>query len=310
MFDLFTGNLSPSLADTISVNGVAFNLTGSSVQFKMRPTNSATLTVNAAAVIVNAVAGQVRYDWQSGDTAAAGLYAFWWSVTLPGGDVQDTPESDLQISNHAIAANALCTLTDIHLAMETPVTDTSMDDIAQEYINEASELIGKTCYRQFAPIETGISRTFLVNSSGRATFGIHDLQSATTVILHPETTNPVTVASTDYQLEPWVQPDGVYTAIRISPWIPLVSLRQLKFGRAELQITGTWGYPTIPEPVKRACVVTVRSWLRKDAQAMAGSAVSGYYSGQELPAALPTTYALPAAALRMLNRYQKTYGFV
>jgi hypothetical protein len=55
----FKGNRSPSLTDTIKVNGVAFDLTGSTVVFKMRATNLVTLKVNAAATVVSAPAGTV-----------------------------------------------------------------------------------------------------------------------------------------------------------------------------------------------------------------------------------------------------------
>lgn len=72
----------PSIESTISYNnGAPVDLTGSTVKFVMRPQGSAAPKVNAAAVIVNAVAGLVRYDWALGDTNTSGLFLAEWHVT-------------------------------------------------------------------------------------------------------------------------------------------------------------------------------------------------------------------------------------
>lgn len=48
------GDLSPSLADTIRIDGVAFSLTGSTVKLRMRAENSSTLKIDTAATVVTA----------------------------------------------------------------------------------------------------------------------------------------------------------------------------------------------------------------------------------------------------------------
>lgn len=308
MFEIIKGQLSPSVSDTITVDGAAFNLTGCTVAFSMRAAGSSILKVDhAVATIISPTAGTVQYNWSAGDTDTDGLYVFWWTVTLVGGESQDTPESDLRISDHSVAANALCTLTDVHLAMETPSSDTSLDDVIQEYINEASELIIKSYRREFAPVTTSATRRFRVSTKGKINLLPYDLQSVSQVMLHPEQSQQI-IASGDYSLFPTTNYNGVYMSMRISPWIPLVSLNYLKFGYALVDITGTWGFPSVPAPVKRAAVITVRTWLRKDAKGMAGSAGGQYYSGQELPAELPSTYALPAAARKLLMPYKRDLG--
>jgi hypothetical protein len=195
--------------------------------------------------------------------------------------------------------------------METPITDTSLDDVILAYIDEASSLIIKEYRREFAPASTAVTRRFRLYESGqgrRANLTPYDLRNPTSVVLHPETSNPLTLSSSDYELEPFVNSEGVYTSLRISPWIAIVSLKYLKFGAAYIDITGDWGFATVPSQVKRAAVITVRTWVRKDARAMAGSLGGNYYSGQELTPDMPSTYALPAAARKLLYSYKREVG--
>lgn len=69
--------------------GSAADLTGCTVKFIMSKTTTA--KVNATAVVVDATAGTVRYDWQTGDTNAAGTYRAEWEVTTGDGHKQTYP---------------------------------------------------------------------------------------------------------------------------------------------------------------------------------------------------------------------------
>lgn len=86
----------PSIAATLAANGAALNLTGATVKFIMRakPTGNGAAPapkVNAAAVLVDAVNGVVRYDWLGTDTDTPGSYQAEWQIVWPDGRKQTVP---------------------------------------------------------------------------------------------------------------------------------------------------------------------------------------------------------------------------
>ena len=74
-------------------------LTGAvSVQFIMRLRTALPATaVTRTATIVNADAGQLRYNWQAADTAIAGDYYVEWRVMFPSSQVQTFPIHGYQL---------------------------------------------------------------------------------------------------------------------------------------------------------------------------------------------------------------------
>jgi len=92
MFHIKRNDTSPSISCSIDIGGTAVDLTGTDVKFIMRKEGASAATVAAAAVIVSALGGIVRYDWQAADTAIAGLYAVEWEVTFSGGTKRTFPQ--------------------------------------------------------------------------------------------------------------------------------------------------------------------------------------------------------------------------
>lgn len=75
-------------------NGLAVDLTGATVKFLMRLHGSAVLKVNAAATVVSAVGGQVRYSWTAADTDTAGVYDAEFEVTFSDTTKQTFPNAE------------------------------------------------------------------------------------------------------------------------------------------------------------------------------------------------------------------------
>lgn len=80
------------LASLKDGEGDPIDLTSASVRFHMR-TLTGTTVVDAAASIVTAATGLVRYDWQPADTAAIGSYQAEFEVTYSDTTIETFPNS-------------------------------------------------------------------------------------------------------------------------------------------------------------------------------------------------------------------------
>lgn len=89
----------PSIQATLLSAGVPVDLTtATGVKFILKLENGSTPKVNAAATIVTAASGLVRYDWLAVDTDTPGSYLGEWEVTWSGGKKQTFPT----LTYHAI----------------------------------------------------------------------------------------------------------------------------------------------------------------------------------------------------------------
>ena len=76
----------PSIQTTLGFDGGGVPALTGSVAFIMRATGSTgPPAIKAPAVVVDADAGTVRYDWQAGDTDLPGEYLAEWEVTDTAG---------------------------------------------------------------------------------------------------------------------------------------------------------------------------------------------------------------------------------
>lgn len=91
-FSIKAGDTAPALTVALKDGTNPLNLTAATVRFRMRPKTGGALTVDQPAAIVgNPLDGIVKYQWQTGDTAAPGLYEVEWPVTFGNGEKQTFP---------------------------------------------------------------------------------------------------------------------------------------------------------------------------------------------------------------------------
>jgi len=91
-----SGDTAPDIKATLhdaDDSSIVFDLSGATVQFQMRRPDDRRFTVNAAADVLVATAGQVSYTWGPNDLAVPGDYDTQWEVTFPSGKVQTTAET-------------------------------------------------------------------------------------------------------------------------------------------------------------------------------------------------------------------------
>jgi len=301
----YVGDRDPSISETITIAGVPVDLTSKSVKLKMRPVGSSTLKVDAAAQIVNppGTDGQVRYDWQAVDVNAAGTYIAWWEVTSAGPKVQAVHETVLEFRAHA--ASGWCELADVKTQLGIAGED--RDAMILDAIAAASEALNARCQHEIAPKVANTLRLFPFPTGLREPIldmKPYDLRSATLVQLHPESTPVTLISDVDYTLLPigGNRVTGAYQLLQLARSGWTTSSYSGAFGSVRLAITGNWGCwdtSEVPADVKRACVLTVGTWIDK---AMGEYGMDSLETPRASLPGLFTGYSIPNAAVQILDK--------
>lgn len=193
----------------------------------------------------------------------------------------------------------LCTLADVRTELELGVTETGRDTKITDLLSRADKAIIKWCGREFLDAGT-LTRRFAYYGGGRLNLAPYDLRSATSITIDTDTTSITTlIESTDYYLEPLPADDGVYTHLLLNGFEPADSARDT---RREITIVGDWGFPTVPEDVNRAAVITIAGWLDK-AVSEYGNNADG--DARQLSPGVGAGYHLPSGAKMLLSDYRR-----
>jgi hypothetical protein len=164
-----------------------------------------------------------------------------------------------------MAAQDLTTLANVRAFLQKNVSDTAQDPLISSFITRASDAIMHDCDRRFLPAETAAAHTFEYTGGGWLDLSPFDLRSVSQIRLDTDETSPTTLATTDFRVYPQNAPFGVYTALRLAPY--LVTSRA-RWQYRLVEVTGNWGWTSVPSDVEQACILTVRTWLRRDVSAV------------------------------------------
>jgi len=159
------------------------------------------------------------------------------------------------------------TLSDVKAALR--ITDNVDDSLLEISIEAASREIDGWCERVF----TSSTATRIYRPTDVFSVDVDDLQSITTLKTDSDGDGvfDVTWETTDYQLNPL---NGIaggistpYTQVRaIGQYLfPIYEPRNVNSNEASVQITGVWGWASIPTAVKQACIIlSMRQFKRYD----------------------------------------------
>lgn len=273
-------------------------------------THSDTGAVTTGATVTVAVYNAAGVLQSTASTTTAGSGDDWWiDITAPA--TAGTYEIRVTAVKSGATWSTVETLTVLSLAIPSVTAYTTVatvklrldiggsgDDAALESVIEAaSRAIDGLCNRWFYQM-TATTRHFTASSP--TVLDVPDLVSVTSLTTDTDGDRVYedTWAATDYDLEPYNAADvgEPYRQLMTTP----AGLYGFPTVRKGVKITGTWGWPSVPDAIAEACALeSIRLFKRKDAPyGIAGSSELGMQTF--MPARVdPQVKALIAPYVRM-----------
>lgn len=262
-FYIGQGDTASTLLVTLrDANGNAVDITGASVHIDVTPIHGGTKIVDAAATIVSAVNGQVSYTFTAPQTAAAGDFLATFTVTFSGGAVESFPNAGYYLvtinPDAPTTAQVYASVEELKKTLSLTGTTYADQDVLLA-LQSASTAIEVQCGRKFT---LGGSETRKYYPVSPNYLLIDDATTITSV-----TTPDVTlVQDTDYYLDPVrvARPGPPYDVLR-SLSVPGV-YGPLGYGfisKSPVSVTGTFGWPSVPAPIKQATMILASRMLQR-----------------------------------------------
>lgn len=190
----------------------------------------------------------------------------------------------------------LVTLAEAREYLQKPAGQTGSDDAISSLITRASAVIQREIDTFITPNEA-TTHTVAWDGSSRITLLPYVMRSLQTVTLDPDEDSETTLDSTQYRLGPEPAKDGVYSVIELDyTAIPTYSG---VFPTRRAEIAGYYGYATVPDGLKHACLMTIAAWYRGGVAAFS----SAYQDADGGDAA--RVELIPRDAFRVLNQWRR-----
>lgn len=228
-----------------------------------------------------------------------------WTYRFTGsGAVVAVQEGSFAVEPSLFDLEDLTTVEAVKQSMETTSDDS--DALIQTTIVSASRSIAEWTGREFVQTASQTrrieAREYMGWDSGmRSRFGIPigDLAATPTAVVSRDAEDTLI---TTYD----VATDLTYLPLQRTAWEPITHIRlrpaaATLSGSYVLEITGRWGFPLIPPDAAQACIVTVRSWLRRDSSAWSDIGADDPRLVSPGPAG---GWMLPIAAKQLLRAYR------
>lgn len=285
----------PGVSVEVTVYGFATGLVGT-VGVRVMDGQGGTTTARSTSGIVESPAGSGVYTATITSPSTAGQYVVVWDDTATY-----VPE-DLVVGYTApsvasLSGVDLCTVAQVREWLQKPGGDTAQDTVIQNTITRASRAILTYLDREVV-VSGSNPQTRVVDVGGHAytrVVPVGDMASTPTAVLilgEDGATVATLTVGTDVQALPLVR----------RSWEPITHLRLRDSAgtldsRYQLSVTGSWGWPAVPEDITQAAVMTAGSWVRRYVQAFTTS-----YSPEAVEEGAPES--IPGAARAMLRPHR------
>lgn len=298
----------PSITQVISVDGVAVDLTGTTVTFSMRAVGASTLTVDhAATTFVNSTGsnGAVEYQWQAADVDTAGLFLVWWTVD----STQDVAEALVEFRDHSPATQPAYVELEVFKETAQLSGQTFADRDIQLALLSASRGIEAATGRRFWLDADATSARYYTPDSVRS-LEIDDLVTLTSLLIDrggDGTFEETWTNGTQFVLVPNNAASDYrpYEAVKVRSnyGYPAYLLPCVE---RSVKVTGRFGWPSVPPDIQSATTIIASRIVKRSREAPFGVVFS---AGLDSTAAVRIAQGDPDV-LPIIARYSRHRPFV